>query len=203
MRTKDSEKLKLLGEYVKDYAYEHNGKTPSLGDIMEYTGMTKATAYRYMRTLAQSEEFNYNGKNTLEVSGERYSRNEVKKLPILGAIPCGNPEKEEEYIEGYLSVPEIWCRGECFLLRTYGDSMADIGINEGDLVLVKKSDFAESGQVVVALTEEGNTLKRFRLEEGKAVLYAENRTYPQNKRRIEPKELSIQGIALKLIKDII
>lgn len=53
-----------------------------------------------------------------------------------------------------------WVDGECFLLEAYGDSMVDIGIDEGDLILVKKTETAGTGDVVVALTERGNTLKR-------------------------------------------
>ena len=202
MRTVDNEKLKLLANIIKEYAYSHGGIVPSLGEITTVTGMSKATAYRYMKLLGESGDFKYNGKNTLEVSGEKYSGSSVKRLPVLGAVPCGTPESEEESIEGYMALPEEWCKGDCFLLRTYGDSMADIGINEGDLVLVRKSETAESGQVVVALTEEGSTLKRLKTEDGKAVLYAENKSYSPSKRRIAPKELIIQGIAIKLIKDI-
>ena len=92
--------------------------------------------------------------------------------------------------------------GECFLLRAYGDSMIDLGIEKGDLILVRKTSEAADGQVIVALTEEGNTLKRIRYENGEPVLYAENKSYPESKRVIRSKKLTIQGIALKLIKDI-
>ena len=93
--------------------------------------------------------------------------------------------------------------GECFLLRARGDSMVDIGVNEKDLVLVKKTNEALDGQVVVALTENGNTLKRLSYENGKPILLAENSTYSEKERVIRPKRLEIQGIALKVIKNII
>lgn len=80
--------------------------------------------------------------------------------------------------------------------------MIDLGIEKGDLILVKRKSEATDGQIVVALTEEGNTLKRIRFEDGKPVLYAENHTYTGSKRIIHPKQLSIQGVALKLIKDL-
>ena len=83
-----------------------------------------------------------------------------------------------------------------------GDSMVDIGVNEGDLVLVKKTVTALDGQVVVALTENGNTLKRLSYENGKPILLAENSAYSEKERIIRPKRLEIQGIALKIIKDI-
>lgn len=69
---------------------------------------------------------------------------------------------------------------------------------------LKNGDFKPEydGQVIVALTEEGNTLKRIRYESGVPVLYAENKSYPEIKRMIRPKKLTVQGVALKLIKDI-
>ena len=116
--------------------------------------------------------------------------------------PEQQPEEQEQHTDGYLAIPEEWVDGECFLLRAYGDSMIDLGIEQGDLILVKRKSEATDGQIVVALTEEGNTLKRIRFEDGKPVLYAENHTYTDSKRIIHPKQLSIQGIALKLIKDL-
>lgn len=80
--------------------------------------------------------------------------------------------------------------------------MIDLGIEKGDLILVKRKSEATDGQIVVALTEEGNTLKRIRFEDGEPVLYAENHTYTDSNRIIHPKQLSIQGVALKLIKDL-
>ncbi len=80
--------------------------------------------------------------------------------------------------------------------------MVDIGVNQGDLVLVKKTITALDGQVVVALTENGNTLKRLAYENGKPILLAENSAYSEKERVIRPKRLEIQGIALKIIKDI-
>jgi repressor LexA len=117
-------------------------------------------------------------------------------------IICGTPDEQEEHITGYLAVPEEWVDGECFLLEAYGDSMVDIGIDEGDLILVKKTETASTGDVVVALTETGNTLKRLFWENGRPRLHAENSTYTEEKIDYYPKELTIQGIALKVIKDI-
>ena len=88
------------------------------------------------------------------------------------------------------------------VLEAYGDSMVDIGVDEGDLILVKKATTASDGDVIVALTEDGNTLKRLFWENGRPRLHAENKTYSKEKRDIYPGELVIQGIALKVIKDI-
>ena len=104
---------------------------------------------------------------------------------------------------GYVAIPEEWLDGDCYLLRTSGDSMIDIGIDDGDLVLIKRTQEAYDGQVVAVLTDEGTTLKRFmKRENGRPWLLAENKSYPKEKRELKPSKIEIQGIALKVIKDI-
>lgn len=204
MRVIDTEKLNRLETFIHDYAFHHNGDMPKLSEIMEYMEMSKATAYRYLVRLSEDGKIEYSGKGTLELKEKKNSTRKYRsvRVPIYGSIICGSPEDEEQYNEGYLAVPEEWVDGECFLLRARGDSMIDIGVNEGDLVLVKRAEDAADGQVVVALTEEGSTLKRLRHENGKPILLAENRGYQENQRVIRPKQLEVQGIALKIIKDI-
>lgn len=202
MRVMSEEKLQRLAEYIKQYARDNNGASPSLSDIMAYMDMVKSTAYRHIIELERRGVISYSGKKTLESPQQRKMRCGFCRIPIVGMIICGTPDEQEEHITGYLAVPEEWVDGECFLLEAYGDSMADIGIDKGDLILVKKAETANSGNVVVALTEEGNTLKRLFWEDGKPRLHAENSTYTGEKLDFYPKELTIQGIALKVIKDI-
>lgn len=204
MRVIDTEKLNQLEAYIHSYAFENNGDMPKLSEIMEYMSMSKATAYRYLLRLNDDGKIEYRGKGTLDLKDKKNSTRKYRsvRVPIYGSIICGSPQDEEQYNEGYLAVPEEWVDGECFLLRAKGDSMIDIGVNEGDLVLVKKTGFATDGQIIVALTENGNTLKRLHYENGKPVLYAENSSYTEKQHVIHPKELTIQGVALKVIKDI-
>ena len=202
MRVMSEEKLQRLAEFIKQYARDNNGASPSLSDIMTYMGMVKSTAYRHILELERRGVISYSGKKTLESPQQRKMRCNFCRIPIVGMIICGTPDEQEEHITGYLAVPEEWVDGECFLLEAYGDSMADIGIDKGDLVLVKKSETANSGDVVVALTEDGNTLKRLFWEDGKPRLHAENSTYSAEMRDLYPRELTVQGIALKVIKDV-
>ncbi len=203
MKVISEEKLEKMAEYIKNYIRDNNGDSPSFSEILGYMDMSKSVGYRYLKRLSDRGIIEYSGKGTLSVMGQSSMKSHFRRLPIIGDVICGNPEEQEQYINGYLALPEEWLDGECFLLRAYGDSMIDLGIEKGDLILVKKSDNANDGQVVVALTEEGNTLKRIRYEKNKAVLYAENSSYPDEKRIKHPKELKIQGIALKLIKNIV
>ena len=202
MRIMDENSLQKLADYIKQYARENNGASPSLAEIMDYMCMAKATAYRYLLELRNRGIVSYKGKKTLETPMQKKMKCNFKRIPILGMVICGTPDEQEEHVTGYLAIPEEWVDGECFLLEAYGDSMIDLGIFEGDLILVKKAETAKSGEVIVALTENGNTLKRLFWEGNKPRLHAENKNYPDDKKDIYPKELTIQGIALKVVRDI-
>ena len=202
MRAMNEDKLEKLAEYIKQYARENNGDAPRLSDIMSHMNMAKATAYRYVLELEKRGIVSYNGKKTLESPLQKKMRCGFRRVPIVGMVICGTPDEQEEHVTGYLAIPEEWVDGECFLLEAYGDSMIDLGIFEGDLILVKKAETAKSGDVIVALTENGNTLKRLFWEDNKPRLHAENKSYPSDKIDIYPKELTIQGIALKVVRDI-
>lgn len=202
MKVLDENKLQAMAAYITDYIHENNGESPKFAKILSYMNMSKSVGYRYLTRLNERGIITYSGKGTLAIAGQEKMKSGFRRLPILGAVICRSPEEQEQYTDGYLAIPEEWVDGECFLLRAYGDSMIDLGIEKGDLILVKRKSEATDGQIVVALTEEGNTLKRIRYEDGKPVLYAENHTYTDSKRIIHPKQLSIQGVALKLIKDL-
>lgn len=201
MKVLSSEKLDKMASYIKGYMHDNNGIPPKFSQILDYMGMTNSVGYRYLTRLKERGDIEYNGKGTLGMSSEYTKRSRSRKVPVLGNVICGSPEEEEEHALGYLAIPEEWLSGECFLLRAYGDSMVDAGIDEGDLVLVRRAAEAAEGQIIVALTESGNTLKRLSYEKGAPVLLAENSAYPEEQRIIRPATLSIQGVAVKLIKD--
>lgn len=202
MRTMNQEKIEYLSDYIHQYARDKNGHSPSLSEIAEHMNMSKSTAYRYILELKNRGLVSYTGKKTLQTDLQRKMQCAFKRIPVVGQIVCGSPDEQEEYVSGYLAIPQEWLDGECFLLRAYGDSMTDIGIDRGDLILVKRAETAKDGEVIVALTEEGNTLKRLFWEDGRPRLHAENRTYKPEYRDIYPEMLVIQGVALKIIKNV-
>ena len=123
-------------------------------------------------------------------------------VPILGRVSCEIPRYAEENIEEYIPLPKSFVGpGDFFLLRANGDSMIDIGVDDSDLVLVKKQDTAQPGQVVVALVEDEATLKRFYPEPN----YHRIRLHPENREMsdIFVQNCEIQGVAVKVIKDIL
>jgi repressor LexA len=105
---------------------------------------------------------------------------DVHRLPLLGQIAAGAPLLAEQNVEDYLAVPEPLARGgEEFLLRIRGDSMIQAGILEGDIVVVRRAQDAENGEIVAALVGDDEladeaTVKRFFREDGRVRLQPEN-----------------------------
>lgn len=206
MKKASEEILASISAFIKEYAHNNNGACPGLYDISEGLGLEKTKVYRYLMILKERGVVDYSGKGTLRLcDGSDYVKTcRGVRVPIYGSVICGTPEEEEQYNEGYMILPEEWAANcDCFLLRARGESMKDIGVDPGDLVLVRRADGAEDGQIIVALTEEGNTLKRYRDDSGRPVLLAENSEWSEEKRKIFPKSLSVQGIAMKVIKDLV
>ena len=197
----DEEKLDKMLAFIKGYIARNNGVSPKFSEILEYMEMSNSVGYRYLTTLADRGEIVYNGRDTRSVVGQEKMRMSFRRVPILGAIPCGLPEEHSELIEGYLALPDEWLDGDCYLLRADGDSMTGAGIDDGDLVLIRRTTVSETGRVIVALVDgTDTTLKRYYVDKnGAAVLHAENPAY----RDLYPFHLAVQGVAVKVIKDVV
>jgi repressor LexA len=120
-------------------------------------------------------------------------------LPLLGSVAAGQPMLAEENIEDYVSVPEIagGADGE-YLLRIHGDSMKNVGILEGDLVVVRPQDTAQEGDIVVALLGEEATVKRFFRETDHIRLQPENETMEP----IRSREVTVLGRVVGLLRSV-
>jgi len=120
-------------------------------------------------------------------------------LPLLGSVAAGQPILAEANIEDYVQVPEIagGDDGE-YLLRIRGDSMKDVGILEGDFVVVHSQNTARDGDVVVALLGEEATVKRFFREDDHIRLQPEN----ESMEPIRTKEVKVLGRVVGLLRSI-
>lgn len=101
---------------------------------------------------------------------------ETYKAPIVGRIACGQPITAEENIEGYADVP-VGKRVD-FCLLCEGDSMIDAGIDDGDVVYIRKQPDIENGEIAAVRIENEATLKRVYKYPDRLVLQPENRSYP-------------------------
>ena len=177
MRSKSPELMSEIKKYIEDY-YLQNRQSPSTTKIAEAVGIARGTAYKYLVEMAEKNMIEYDGQEIRTNVTRKYS-GEQTQTPIVGSIPCGSPQYEEENIEEYVSLPTaIFGKGDFFILRASGQSMIEAGIDDGDLVVVKKQVEAKEGDIVVALVDNQNTLKRyFRDDENKKIIL-----HPENKK---------------------
>ena len=180
--------------------YLKKRQSPSTTKIAEAVGIARGTAYKYLVEMAEKNMIEYDGQEIRTNVTRKYS-GEQTQTPIVGSIPCGSPQYEEENIEEYVSLPTaIFGKGDFFILRASGQSMIEAGIDDGDLVVVKKQVEAKEGDIVVALVDNQNTLKRyFRDDENKKIIL-----HPENKKMkdIIVDECCIQGVACHIIKEL-
>ncbi len=123
-------------------------------------------------------------------------------IPIVGLVAAGNPILAEENIENRLEVPSnLFSQKADFLLRVKGESMKDVGINEEDLIAVKKSKECKNGDIVVARINDEVTVKTFRTSgEGKVTLEAQNKDFKSIKIDMNKEEFYLEGVCVGVIK---
>jgi repressor LexA len=121
------------------------------------------------------------------------------KLPLVGHVAAGQPLLAEENIEDYVTVPEIAGgeEGE-YVLRVRGDSMINAGILPDDMVVVRRQDTAEDGEIVVALVGEEATVKRFFREADHVRLQPEN----DNLEPIRSREVRVLGKVVGVMRRV-
>jgi repressor LexA len=200
LKLKSQEYYKTLLSFIDDYREEH-GVSPTNRIIAAGTGVSTATVSRYLQDLRKEGKIEYKGHRGIITPKMKEEKESTVLVPLLGSIACGIPKYAEGNIEKYIPLPvSLFGKGDFFLLHAKGNSMIDAGINNGDLVLIKKQNAAEPGQIVVALIDEDATLKRFYPEPEKKLI----RLHPENKEMndIYVEHCIIQGIAVNVLKNI-
>ena len=124
-------------------------------------------------------------------------------LPLIGRVAAGSPILAVENVDGrYAMDPALFSPRADFLLKVRGDSMIDIGIHDGDLLVVHKTHEARDGQIVVARVDEEVTVKRLKREKDAIYLLPENADYSPIIVFPEKNDFSIEGIAVGLIRGV-
>ncbi len=126
--------------------------------------------------------------------------NDTRELSLLGKIAAGTPIAAIQHEQARYPVPEAMLgAGDHYMLEIEGDSMIEAGILNGDMVVIKRVDNANSGEIVVALVEgEEATLKRLRKKGGSIALEPANRAYET--RIFGPDQVEVQGKLVGLIR---
>ncbi len=202
--TKNYELKERIAE-IRDYIYaavEERGYPPTIRELCsEFDIKSTSSAAYYLKKLEEAGELKINRQKSrgIEVGNRRYAR-DMTSVPLLGSITAGVPKLAYEECEDTFLLPNnlFDCEGkDVFMLTVIGTSMVDIGINDGDLILVRKQDHARNGQVVAALIDgESATVKRYYNENGRVRLHPENRYMPD----FYPKDVAILGIVIGLVR---
>jgi repressor LexA len=178
-----------IWDFLVGYVDRH-GYPPTVREIGDAVGLASpSTVHAHLANLERAGLLKRDPTKprALELSGrgprEMPKRKEPRRgLPLVGEIAAGGPLLAEDNVEEYIAVPELLERGGAdFLLRVKGDSMIEAGILDGDIVVVKREQTAQNGDIVVALageddTAEEATIKRFFREDGRVRLQPENST---------------------------
>jgi repressor LexA len=165
---------------------EERGYPPSVREIADAVGLASpSTVHAHLEALQRKGYIRKDATKprAIEISyapgvGPSSARSGVRHVPLLGRIAAGTPIQAVEDIEEVMPIPaSLIGDGTFFMLKVKGDSMVGAGINDGDLVVIRKQDDANNGEIVAALLEEEATVKTLMRQGGRTVLRPENPTY--------------------------
>ena len=178
---KISSKQKEILEYIKSEILSR-GYPPAVREICEAVGLkSTSSVHAHLETLEKKGYIRKDQEKTraIEVIDDDFAFNplsrEMVNIPMVGTVAAGVPLLAEQNITEYFPVPaDMLPNAETFMLRVKGDSMVNMGIYEGDQLIIKRQNTASNGDVVVALVDDSATVKRFYKENGYYRLQPEN-----------------------------
>ena len=187
-----SKKQQMILDYMKEQIMER-GFPPSVREIGEAVGLkSTSSVHAHLEALEKNgyikkdatkpraieivdEEFRQKRQKGLQAAEDMMNSSEYASVPMIGRVAAGEPLLAVEQVEGYFPIPvNRLPNEETFLLTVQGDSMVNIGIFDGDFVLVEKTESARNGEIVVALVDDSATVKTFYKEDGYVRLQPEN-----------------------------
>jgi repressor LexA len=197
-----TKRQKEIFDYIRKYAGKH-GYPPTVREIGKAVGLhSSSTVHAH---LANLEKIGLLRRDPTKPRAIELLADRARKLmrgpglPLVGQVAAGEPILAEEHIEEYLEVPAV-IGGETgdYILRIKGDSMKDAGILEGDFVVVRPSEDADNGEIVVALLEDEATVKRFYREKDQVRLEPANKAY----KPIKTREAELLGKVVGVFRSI-
>ena len=166
-------------EYIKTQIL-NKGYPPSVRDICQ-AGDLKSTSsvHAHLETLEKNGYIRRDPTKprAIEIIDDNFNltRREVVNVPLVGRVAAGEPILAVENVVSYFPIPAEYMPNEdVFMLTVKGESMINMGIYDGDNIIVSKCSSARNGEVVVALVDDSATVKRFYREDGHIRLQPEN-----------------------------
>ena len=176
-----TQKQQEILDYIKNEIL-NRGFPPAVREICEAVGLkSTSSVHSHLEALEKNGYIRRDATKprAIEIIDDNFNlvRREVVNVPIVGTVAAGQPLLAVENIEGYFPVPaEFMPNEQSFMLKVKGESMINAGIFDGDQVLVRKQSTAESGDIEVALMEDGATVKTKKKKKGYYRLQPENDT---------------------------
>lgn len=184
---------------------EVTGMPPTRAEIAKHLGFRSANAAEeHLKALAKKEVIEMlpgmsRGIRLLQT--EEFVPEQLG-LPLIGQVAAGEPIMAAEHIESHLQVDQqLFKPAANFLLRVKGMSMQKIGILDGDLLAVHKTNQARDGQIVVARIEDDVTVKRFERQGSTVLLHPENDEFSTIYVDLTSQPLTIEGLAVGIIRN--
>ncbi|MCE5241012.1 transcriptional repressor LexA [bacterium] len=140
------------------------GYPPTVREIGQAVGLTSSSSVHFhLRALEKTGYLERDGSLTRALRPRPFRHAQPSRyVPLVGKVAAGEPILAQQNIEEAMPLPEgLFPDGDLFLLRVRGDSMINAGIMDGDLVVVKRQQSADNGDIIVALLDEEATVKRF------------------------------------------
>lgn len=172
---KQSEILEFIKKEILNKGYP-----PAVRDICEAVNLkSTSSVHSHLETLEKNGYIRRDPSKprAIEIIDDSFNltRREVVNVPVIGRVAAGNPILAVENVTNYFPIPaEFLPNEETFMLVVKGDSMINMGIYEGDQIIVKKQSTANNNDVVVALVDDSATVKRYFKENGHYRLQPEN-----------------------------
>ena len=179
---KISAKQQEILDFIKSETLS-KGYPPAVREICQAVHL-KSTASVHSH-LSALEEMGYIRRDpskprAIEITDDEFaiSRREISSIPIVGNVAAGEPLLAEQNIRDYFPLPaDMLPNEQVYMLKVRGDSMVNAGILDGDMVVVKEASTASNGDLVVAMIEDGATVKYFYKENGHIRLQPDNPDY--------------------------
>lgn len=199
IRKKLTEKQEKVLKAIEDFVLAH-GYSPTIRQLGELLNIANPSAvFKHILSL-EKKGYLTRDKGEIKLQGFPSSVEAQVKVPLVGLVPAGYPRESFDLSGEAVDVPD-WMvgrkRGNIFCIQVDGKSMVDAYIDDGDRVLVERTNSANSGEMIVAfLDDDSVTLKRLRIENGSVFLVPENPEFEP----IRVKELRVLGRVIGVLR---
>ena len=206
-RKNSAPRQQQLLDYLRGF-HRKEGEAPSLRRAAADLKISHAAVAQLLNALEKKGHIRRQGRysrtiHLLNRIGQPTSAHRLREVPIIGRVRAGLPMyAQQQYEESVMVDGQLFPGHGLFALRIRGDSMRDAGILDGDLVICEPRQYAENGEIVVALIDgEEATVKRFFLQQDRIELRPENADYSPAFYQFS--EILIQGKVVGVIRDLL